>query len=128
MRRPINWFVVLFSICVLLTSMTLSGNGAGRADSAADDNHPTIGLFRQVVDARELETLHDDALVTARAAPVPTPAVATLMDFRARYTVEPKLAEFPADEFAEGELSLSDYLPAINHQSHQSANGPTDSR
>jgi hypothetical protein len=72
MRRPINWVVVLISLCVLYAGTTLPGRGLGGSDSASGDN-----------------PLHHASEFDALPADASAPPAVTLREFRATYTAEP---------------------------------------
>lgn len=73
MRRPINWVVVLISICFLLANTTLTGRGIGGLYSASGDSPSS---------SNELFAM-------------------TLSDVGTRYAVEPAVVVTLDDEFSD---------------------------
>jgi hypothetical protein len=80
MRRPINWVVVLISICVLFVGTTLPGCGEARADSASGDNGAAEDLFGLVSDSAELDALLRTARAEGGEPYIVEPAVLTFRD------------------------------------------------
>ncbi len=80
MRRPINWVVVLISICVLFVGTTLPGCGEARADSASGDNAAAGDLFGLVSDTAEADALLRSVQVDGGEPYLVEPAVLTFRD------------------------------------------------